>query len=131
MHKNVPKVVGIVGSRTYPDLERVAAFVRGLPPGTVVVSGGARGVDSAAKAAAEKNDLPYKPFHIENFEWGLAQKHEVAYFRNEQLVAWIAKYGGVLVAFTATDAKGEITGGTANAIAHARRLGVRVMMIGV
>lgn len=31
--------VAIVGSRDYPDLERVRAYVRSLPPGTVVVSG--------------------------------------------------------------------------------------------
>jgi predicted Rossmann fold nucleotide-binding protein DprA/Smf involved in DNA uptake len=41
--------VAIIGSRDYPDLERVRAYVRRLPTGTVFISGGARGVDSAAE----------------------------------------------------------------------------------
>lgn len=49
--------IAIVGSRDYPDLKQVAEFVRSLPPGTVVVSGGAKGVDSAAATAAESCGL--------------------------------------------------------------------------
>ncbi len=44
--------VAIVGSRDYPDIDHVLAYVRLLPPESVVVSGGARGVDEAAEAAA-------------------------------------------------------------------------------
>lgn len=44
--------VAIVGSRDYPRLAAVREYVRGLPPGTIVVSGGARGVDQAAEAEA-------------------------------------------------------------------------------
>jgi YspA, cpYpsA-related SLOG family len=44
--------IAIVGSRDYPDLGAVVRFVKGLPPGTVVVSGGARGVDRTAEQAA-------------------------------------------------------------------------------
>lgn len=57
--------VAIIGSREWPEPERVRAYVRGLPVGTVVVTGGwwslglrhveaTRGVDrEAAEAAAE------------------------------------------------------------------------------
>ena len=46
--------VAVVGSRGYPDRAAVAAYVQALAEGTVVVSGGARGVDRwAADAAAE------------------------------------------------------------------------------
>ncbi len=44
--------VAIVGSRTYPELGHVISYVRDLPPGTTIVSGGARGVDKAAADTA-------------------------------------------------------------------------------
>jgi hypothetical protein len=47
-----PLRVAIVGSREYPDLNRVVEYVRNLPPGTTVISGGARGVDATAEGAA-------------------------------------------------------------------------------
>jgi predicted Rossmann fold nucleotide-binding protein DprA/Smf involved in DNA uptake len=40
--------VAIVGSRNYADLESVRAFVKALPPHSIVISGGASGVDCAA-----------------------------------------------------------------------------------
>lgn len=49
--------VAVVGSRGFGDLEMVRAYVRSLPVGTVVVSGGARGVDSVAVAEAERIGL--------------------------------------------------------------------------
>lgn len=50
--------MAIVGSRNYPDLEEVRAYVHALPPGTTVVSGGARGVDATAEATAVEAGLP-------------------------------------------------------------------------
>lgn len=44
--------VAIVGSRDYPNLAEVKRYVLGLAPGTVIVSGGARGVDRAGELAA-------------------------------------------------------------------------------
>lgn len=44
--------IGIVGSRTYANLDAVRAFVRSLPVSTIVVTGGARGVDRAAEDTA-------------------------------------------------------------------------------
>ena len=47
--------VAIVGSREYRDLDAVTRFVAKLCkkyPGAIIVSGGARGVDEAAEAAA-------------------------------------------------------------------------------
>lgn len=44
--------VAIVGSRTYPDLERVKKVVELLDPNATVVSGGADGVDDMADAWA-------------------------------------------------------------------------------
>lgn len=44
--------IAIVGSRDYPDLDAVFDYVRALPSNAIVVSGGARGVDTAAIEAA-------------------------------------------------------------------------------
>lgn len=49
--------VAIVGSRGYLDLDSVVSFVDSLPVDTVVITGGARGVDSVAEAAARKRGL--------------------------------------------------------------------------
>ncbi len=45
--------VGIVGSREFKALEDVVNFVKGLPIGTTIVSGGAEGVDATAEHAAK------------------------------------------------------------------------------
>lgn len=42
----------IIGSRKFRPLERVEEYVSLLPDGTVVVTGGAPGVDSASESAA-------------------------------------------------------------------------------
>lgn len=44
--------VCISGSRSFRALERVRAFIETLPPGTTVIHGGARGVDTTAGRAA-------------------------------------------------------------------------------
>lgn len=44
--------VAVVGARNHPNLDLVREYVRSLPDGTVVVSGGADGVDTAAREAA-------------------------------------------------------------------------------
>jgi hypothetical protein len=49
--------VAIVGSRHFPELERVRDYVSSLPPGATVVTGGASGVDAAAGEAARSRQL--------------------------------------------------------------------------
>jgi hypothetical protein len=49
--------IAIVGSREYKDLPKVVSYVVALPPDTIVVSGGARGVDQAAEHAAHTHGL--------------------------------------------------------------------------
>ncbi len=49
--------VGIVGSRDYNPLHEVIEYVRSLPPDTIVVSGGAVGVDKAAENEARRLGL--------------------------------------------------------------------------
>lgn len=62
----------IIGSRAWPDLWFVESFVSTLEPGTVVVSGGAKGVDSAAVAAAKDLGLE-------------TEVHEPVWYRNGAL----------------------------------------------
>lgn len=45
--------VAIVGSRKYPDLDAVRRYVETLPKDTIIVSGGAEGVDQSAELAAK------------------------------------------------------------------------------
>ena len=52
-----PSPVAIVGSRDYPRLDLVRAFVRSLPEDACVVSGGARGVDQAAELTGQDAGL--------------------------------------------------------------------------
>lgn len=46
--------IAIVGSRDFPNLDDVREYIRRLPEGTVIVSGGARGVDAVAEETAKE-----------------------------------------------------------------------------
>ena len=46
-----------MGSRHFPEMDRVRDFVRGLPDGATVITGGASGVDAAAGEAARERNL--------------------------------------------------------------------------
>ncbi len=56
--------VAIIGARAHPDLDQVRAFVRELPEGTVVISGGAEGVDLAAETEAVERGLMVVSYRI-------------------------------------------------------------------
>lgn len=60
--------VGIVGSRDFVHIELVEEFVAGLPSGTAVVSGGARGVDTAAETTARRSGLTVVSFRPRRFD---------------------------------------------------------------
>lgn len=57
--------VAIVGSREYHDLAAVWRYVESLPEDTVIVSGGARGVDAAAEMAAKSLGMETEIFKPE------------------------------------------------------------------
>jgi hypothetical protein len=106
--------VGIVGSRNYPSEPTVRSYVRSLPAGTVVVSGGARGVDSWAEDEARRCGLEvvvYKPLEVVIRSRGFAA---AAHHRNQA----IAKGCDRLVAFSV-----GVSRGTASTIRYARELG--------
>lgn len=55
-------IVAVVGSRGFKDLALVASYVKSLDPGTKVISGGARGVDSIAIEAARRAGFEWKEY---------------------------------------------------------------------
>jgi hypothetical protein len=84
--------VAIVGSRHFPELDRVRSFVGSLPAGATVVTGGASGVDAAAGEAARERQLgliKLPPRFEESSDPGASAR------RNQQLV----DAAEVLVAF--------------------------------
>lgn len=97
----LPTVVAIVGSRDWPKSKKhwIDKAVASLKPGTIVVSGGARGVDTWAEEATDKRkDLHFKPFRVEAFEWTVLGK-SVGFVRNEVLVSWVRRYKGIVLIF--------------------------------
>lgn len=49
--------IAIVGSRNFSDLTKVRDYVNTLPPDTIVISGGAKGVDTVAETTAKAKGL--------------------------------------------------------------------------
>jgi len=92
--------VAIVGSRNYQDLNRVTRYVASLPADTIVVSGGARGVDHEAECAARQRGLAVLIFPA---NWNAYGK-SAGYRRNAQIVA-VADY---VVAFWDGVSKGTL-----------------------
>lgn len=103
--------VAIVGSRTYPDLRIVGAYVQALPYGSEVVSGGARGVDQVAASYAEMCHFAVCEMRP---DYELHGRYDAPKIRNREIV----EYADRVVAFW-----DGMSGGTANAIAWAVALG--------
>lgn len=107
--------VAVVGSRNYQNLKEVEEFVNSLPQGTIVISGGARGVDRVAEEAARKRGLRieiYKP------DWRKYGKR-AGLIRNTQIV----NNADMIVAFW--DKKSR---GTQDTIKKAQRTGKGVII---
>jgi len=113
--------VGIVGARDFSGLNLVNLAVGILPGDAVVLSGGARGVDSIAIQAAKGrglNTIEYLPDLS-----GTLYRHEMTeayYARNQKIV----DASDIIIAFT-----DKTAGGTWDTIKRARRAGVRVEII--
>jgi len=75
--------VGVVGSRHYPDLDRVVRYVRDLPPGASLVTGSASGVDATVARVARERGVPVRVLGA-SFEE--AKDSGVAASRNQRLV---------------------------------------------
>lgn len=124
--------IAIVGSRDYPDLPSVRAFVRSLPDNAVIVSGGARGVDQEAERAAKARGLRTMIFPADWRTYG----RRAGYVRNEQIVDnadeivafWNSKSPGTADTIRKAQAAGKPArifraGGCVPSSARERRLG--------
>jgi len=113
--------VAVVGSRSFPSPSLVEAFISSLPPGVVVVSGGARGADSFAAAAAAAACLACEVFAADWRRYGRG----AGCVRNAALVsAGLA----LLVAFVSDPS--ALSSGSADVIKRARAAGVPVLVFG-
>lgn len=74
--------VAVIGSRDFPDMDRVREFVNSLEDGTVIVSGGARGVDRVAETAARARNLECVIFPA---DWE-THGRGAGYIRNKQII---------------------------------------------
>ena len=112
--------VAIVGSRDYPFLNHVWQFVTSLAraaPDTIIVSGGARGVDTVGAASARLAGLP-----VEELLPDWDRHGELAGFeRNSRIVESCDR----VVAFW-----DEASNGTRDTISKALAAGKKVLVIG-
>jgi len=107
--------VAVVGSRDFPKLSWVREFVDELPDTTVVVSGGARGVDRAAEVAAAENDL-----RVESLQPDWSAGRGAGLVRNSDIVA----RADIVVAFWDGASRG-----TMDTVGKAREAGKPVWVI--
>lgn len=112
----------MVGSRRRTDRASVERLVASLGQFDTVVSGGCRGVDTWAREAAMARRMNYVE-HLPRLAPGMPRDEVVeAYYARNRL---IAEDCDVLHAFVAPDR----TGGTENAIKHAKAAGVKVIVM--
>lgn len=110
--------IAIVGSRDYPNMEKVIEYVKGLDKDTVVVSGGARGVDTTAVLAAKNFGLKFEEYPADWGKYGL----RAGYIRNTTIVEESDK----VVAFWDGHSKG-----TKDTIDKAKEVGKLVAVFGI
>jgi len=91
--------VAIVGSRHFSEPERVAEYVKGLPPRASIITGSASGVDAEATKTARDKGIPVQVIAASFDEMADASKSAA---RNQRLVDAC----DVLVAFWDGSSKG-------------------------
>jgi hypothetical protein len=106
--------IGVVGSRRRTDREAVEACIAELAPGTVVVTGGAKGPDQWAAARARGLAVVVHRPDLEgvNVYYQAAQRH---YDRNQRIIDDCDR----VIAFVTSDR----AGGTEDTIRRAERAG--------
>ena len=105
--------VAIVGSRAYPHLSKVREYILNLPLDTIIVSGGARGVDKCAEKVANSIGLQTEIYPADWHKYGKAAGMK----RNQQIVEASDK----IIAFWDGESKG-----TKNTIDSAKKLGKEI-----
>ena len=108
--------VGIVGSRGFSDLERVKDYVKSLDKDTIIVSGGAKGVDETAEIMGEELGMKVVSFKPDWKKYGRG----AGIVRNKE----ICKYSDMICAFW--DGKSK---GTKNTIETSKKMNMIVQVI--
>jgi len=83
--------IGVIGSRDYQYWELVLEFMDRLPTDTILVSGGARGVDTLAEVRANENGLQ-KLIYRANWQ---KQGRAAGFVRNEYIIEnseWVVAF---------------------------------------
>ena len=92
--------VAIVGSRRYGKLRQVREYVANLPDDTIVVSGGARGVDETAEGAARERGLTVHSFPADWWRHGrgagFIRNREIVFACDELVAFWDGQSRGTL-----------------------------------
>lgn len=127
----LPKVVAIVGSRSFADndktdqamYKKMKKFVGKLQKGTLVVSGGARGIDTyAADCARIRKTLPNPDVKWPDKNLPVPERF---FSRNRQIVDRLLIDGGAVIAFIdVTDCDG-----TMYTVRYAKKVGVPVILM--
>ncbi len=115
------KKVGIVGSRKRKDRESVVELIKSFSSDTVIVTGGAKGIDTYAEEEARKRRLKviiHKPDLKSVKHRG--EMVERYYQRNRKIVG----DSDILYAFVSSERKG----GTENTIKWAKQMGKKVFL---
>lgn len=101
--------VAIVGSREYPSLDEVRQFVWELERDTVVVSGGALGVDRAAVDEAKRLGMAYEVYLP---DWGrhgrsagAIRNREIVTKADEVVAFWDGKSRGTRITIEIAEAQ--------------------------
>ena len=109
--------VAIVGSRNFKNLSGIKSFIESLDKDTVIISGGAVGVDRCAEKTAK--ELGMKTI-IFNADWSKYGKR-AGFLRNKDIVA----ASDYVVCFWDGSSKG-----TAHDIELAKEMGKKLIVIG-
>ena len=108
--------VGIVGSRGFSGLEKVRDYVKSLDKDTIIVSGGAKGVDETAEKMGEELGMKVVLFKPDWKKYGRG----AGIVRNKE----ICEYSDMVCAFW--DGKSK---GTLNTIDTAKKMNMIVQVI--
>lgn len=96
--------VAIVGSRDFDRLDLVVAYVNALPKGTIVISGGAQGVDRIAAITAHNAGLvviEYRPdWENEGRSAGMKRNGLIVATAERVVAFWDGKSRGTLDTIT-------------------------------
>lgn len=95
------KRIAIVGSRNYPNKQLVIDFISNLPQDTILISGGAKGVDSWAEDEFKNRGMRTEIYHADWYPLGIFDR-SAGFKRNYVIV----QNADEIVAFLFNDSRG-------------------------